>query len=113
MKWEGREESENVEDRRMLGKKAGLALGGAGTLIAIVLALAFGVDPQQVAKFIGAGAAPQGQGQANAPAPDPQEEKLAAFSKVIFHDTEVVWDEQFRLMGLEYPKPILVLFRDQ
>ena len=33
MKWEGRKESENVEDRRGLGKKAGLAIGGGGGLI--------------------------------------------------------------------------------
>lgn len=113
MKWEGREESKNVEDRRLIGTKTGLALGGAGTLIAVVVALFLGVDPQDLAKLVGPGAGQQGQEQRNAAPPDPEEEKMASFSKVVFHDTEVVWDEQFRLMGKEYPKPILVLFRDR
>src|SRR5262249_12204401 len=43
---------------------------------------------------------------------DPAEEKMAHFSKVIFHDTEVVWDEQFRKLGKQYTKPILVLYTD-
>ena len=44
---------------------------------------------------------------------DPAEEKLAKFSKVIFHDTEVVWDDLFRKMGKKYEKPVLVLFTGQ
>jgi uncharacterized protein len=45
MEWEGREESENVEDRRALGKRAGLAIGGVGGLVLLALALFLGVDP--------------------------------------------------------------------
>jgi predicted metalloprotease len=112
MKWQGREESRNVEDRRMLTPKAGLALGGAGTIIAIILAMVFGVDPQQIMNLIGqAGPGNQQPGQVRPV--DPKEEELAKFTKVIFHDTEVVWDEQFRLMGKEYEKPVLVLFSGQ
>src|SRR5262249_32705042 len=29
---------------------------------------------------------------------------------IIFHDTEVIWDELFQKMGKKYPKPTLVLF---
>jgi predicted metalloprotease len=104
MKWEGREESENVEDRRGLSGKTGLAIGGAGGVIAIILGLVLGVDPRQLFQGQGdPGAAPVRQA-------DPEEEKLAHFSKVIFHDTEVVWDTQFRQMGKTYQKPILVLY---
>jgi predicted metalloprotease len=119
MKWEGREESENVEDRRGLGKKAGLAVGGAGGLLVLILALVFGVDPQQLAGLIGQGpganpgaGAPGQQGGQPAPA-DPEEERQAHFSKVVFHDTEEVWDDLFRRMGKQYPKPTLVLFTGQ
>src|SRR2546430_1074605 len=52
MKWEGREESDNVEDRRGLGRKTGLAVGGGG-LVILILALLFGVDPQQIAQLVG------------------------------------------------------------
>lgn len=113
MKWEGREESENVEDRRGLGKKAGLALGGAGGLLVLILALVFGVDPQQLAGLIGqnpGGPAPAGQEERRA---DPEEEKQAHFTKTVFRDTEIVWDEQFQKMGKQYRKPTLVLFTGQ
>ena len=46
MKWQGREESGNVEDRRSLGKGT-LAIGGgwAESWI-VILALVLGVDPR-------------------------------------------------------------------
>jgi predicted metalloprotease len=100
MQWEGREESKNVEDRRGMGK-AGLAVGGVGGLVVVILGLIFGVDIQ---KFLG-----QGDNEAPGKA-DPQEERLAHFAKVVFGDTERVWDKQFREMGMTYEKPTLHLF---
>ncbi len=86
-----------------------VALGGGGLLIIIVLALLFGVDPQQLLNApginVGAPGAPAEEGPAN-----PEEEREASFSKVIFHDTEVVWDEIFSRLGRRYEKPTLVLF---
>lgn len=110
MKWEGREQSENVEDRRGMGRKAGLAVGGGGLLILLIATL-FGFDPQQIARLIG-GAGGGAQQQQRDPnwKPTPQEEKLADFTKTIFRDTEVVWDELFTKMGRRYDKPVLVLF---
>src|SRR6516225_6562078 len=113
MKWEGREESENVEDQRGPGRKTGIAIGGAGGLIVLILALVFGVDPQQLAGLIGQGQGPGNQPGGQVAPADPEEEQQAHFSKVIFHDTEVVWDEQFRRMGKEYRKPTLALYRGQ
>ncbi len=114
MRWEDREESENVDDRRSMGRSAGIALSGTGALIVIILALVFGVNPQQL---LGPGGMQGQPGQVGAPADDaprdPEEEKLASFAKVIFHDTEVVWDEQFAAMGKQYQKPTLVLFSGQ
>jgi predicted metalloprotease len=106
MKWEGREESENVEDRRGLGP-TGMAIGGIGGVIVVLVGLIFGVD---LRPFLGQGR-PGGQGAAQQQRPrDPEEERLAHFSKVIFHDTEVVWDKLFRRMGRTYRKPTLVLY---
>lgn len=102
MRWEGREQSTNVEDRRGMGGRTGLAIGGGGGAILLILALIFGVDPQQL---IG----PQEPGKQQRQV-DPAEEKLAAFSKVVFRDTEVVWEDLFRKMGKRYHKPTLVLF---
>jgi hypothetical protein len=114
MEWEGREESENVEDRRGPGRKVGLAVGGGAGILIVILGLIFGVDPNRLAQLIGQGQPQIGQGQAQVGQPgaavDPEEERLAHFAKVVFHDTEVVWGEQFRRLGKEYQKPVLVLF---
>ncbi|HZY84353.1 MAG TPA: neutral zinc metallopeptidase [Gemmataceae bacterium] len=110
MKWEDREESENVEDRRGLGKTVGIA-GGAGGLLVLILALVFGVNPQQLAQFFGQGG--PGQPAAQQRAADPQEDRQAHFTKVVLGDTEKVWDDLFRKMGKRYRKPKLVLYTDQ
>jgi predicted metalloprotease len=116
MEWEDRQESENVEDRRQFGTKAGLAVGGMGGVVVIILALVFGVDPRQIAGLLGPGQGPGAVNQPDGRAPqaaDPEEDRLASFSKVIFRDTEDVWDDLFRKMGKQYPKPTLVLFSGQ
>jgi predicted metalloprotease len=100
---EGREESTNVEDRRGSGTRTGLAVGGIGGVIVVILGLVFGFDPSRLFDNRGA--------PDNAPrAIDPDEDKLAHFAKVVFHDTEVVWTDLFAKRGQRYTKPVLVLF---
>jgi predicted metalloprotease len=113
MQWEGQEESENVEDRR--GEGGGLSrgamiggAGGIGGVILVVLALVFGVDPRQ----LGIGGGGGGGGQQVARDTDPDEERLKNFAATVMKETEVVWEDQFRRMGKNYPKPTLVLFRE-
>jgi hypothetical protein len=101
---EGRDESTNVEDQRGSGAKAGLAVGGIGSVILVVLGLVFGFDPSRLVNK----GAPDGPR-----AVDPAEEKVAHFAKVVFHDTEVVWTDQFAKRGQRYTKPVLVLFSGQ
>jgi predicted metalloprotease len=117
MDWEGREESENVEDRRGFGRTAGIAAGGIGGLVLVILGLIFGVDLGQFGgggPGGGQGVGPGGQapGDDQPRQVDPQEERLAHFTKVIFGDTERVWGRLFHQMGKEYQKPTLVLFTD-
>jgi uncharacterized protein len=115
MQWEDREESKNVEDRRGMGMgKPALAIGGLGGAIIVILGLVFGVDIQ---KFLGQAPGGNQPGQEGGPggdqpqAPrDPAEDHLAHFAKVIFGDTERIWDEQFKKMGKRYEKPTLHLF---
>lgn len=110
MRWQGREQSENVEDRRGTRAKKGVALGGVGGLIVIVLALLLKVDPNQLLQNAGqGGGGDAGADQEYVPA-SPEEEKLAEFSRVILRDTEVIWGEQFRLRRKQYVEPTLVLF---
>lgn len=108
MRWEGREESQNVEDRRGMGGGT-MAVGGIGGVVLVVLALLFGIDPREVVQQ-----QPPQQQQPGQHAPaDPAEERMARFSKVVFRDTEVVWEDLFRKMGRRYEKPTLVLFTGQ
>jgi predicted metalloprotease len=109
MEWEGREESEHVEDRRGLGTRA-TVVGGGGGLIILVIALLLGVDPRGLMQRLGGPAG--GNGQQGAVA-DPEEEREASFSKVIFHDTEVVWGKLFQRMNKHYREPTLVLYSGQ
>jgi uncharacterized protein len=112
MRWRGREESSNVEDRRGIGR-GGLAVGGGlGSLVIVVLALLFGVDPSQLlnsGQDSGQGPATQtGQQRTN-----PQEDELAQFVRVILRDTEKVWGDIFRQSGRQYSEPRLQLFTGQ
>jgi hypothetical protein len=106
MRWVGRRQSGNVEDRRGM-RAAGAVGGGVGTmLLVIVLALVFGVDPRQLLVQ-----APQGGGQV-AHVATPEEEEMKQFVSVVLADTEDVWHEQFSRIGREYREPKLVLFND-
>src|SRR5438093_3640579 len=106
MEWEGREESENVEDRRTFGPRAIAIGGGIGGAVILIRALVFGLDPDKLAEWTGQGAPKGGAAdpsttQQTRPV-DPEEERLAKFSKVVFHDTELIWDELFRKTGKQY-----------
>lgn len=115
MRWDGGEESENVEDRRGGGRGPTFFVGGTAGLIIVILAWFFGVDPQMLLNppgggGIAVGPVAQNQEERNA---DPEDERLAHFAKVIFRDTELVWEDLFQKMGREYSKPTLVLFSGQ
>lgn len=112
MQWEDREESKNVEDRRRMSPKAGMALGGGGIII-LIIALVFGLDPKQVANLLGGAGGGGGGGQMqvdNNKKFTPEQENQAKFSRVIFGDTERVWGDLFARMGKQYKEPTMVLF---
>jgi uncharacterized protein len=116
MRLEGERESENVEDRRGGGGGIGgggfpirLAGGGLGTVVLIVLALFFGVDPSVI--LSGGGDAPQQSQvtQRQAP-PDASEEGPRRFVAQVLATTEDAWSDVFRRAGSQYQPPNLVLF---
>src|SRR5207249_1344868 len=78
VEWEGREESQNVEDRRGMGGR-GLAVGGGiGGVVVLLIAAFLGINSQALTGLFGTD-----QSGAYKPA-DAEEEKLAHFTKVIF-----------------------------
>ncbi len=108
MQWKGRRESGNVEDQRGFGGK-GIALGGLGTVIVIILALVMGKSPMDLLQSVN-----QGQPQANyqTQPTSAEEDEAAAFVKVVLADNEDVWHKLFQERGDNYVEPKLVLFRD-
>lgn len=107
MRWQGRRESGNVEDRRGMGR--GLVIGGGGglaTLVILAIAMFTGVDPRQLLQS--APSAEVGQQGGAPPADDPQ----AKFVSVILADTEDTWNQVLPQAGRQYQEPKLVLFSD-
>ena len=108
MLWQGRRESENVEDARGSGGGRLVLGGGIGTVILVVLYLVLGGDPQALFDS-------QQQAQVSQPAQvDTQapRDEASKFVAVVLADTEDAWNEVFRQMGREYEEPRLVLFTD-
>ena len=111
MLWQGRRESENVEDERGSGGGGGRLVmgGGIGTVILVVVYLLLGGNPQ--ALFESQQQAQVSQpGQIDSQGPRDQASKFVA---VVLADTEDAWHEIFRQMGRQYQEPKLVLFTDQ
>ncbi len=114
VKWRGRRESKNVEDRGAAAGLSGLAIlllrlvfsrfGIVGILVLVggFFALrAMGVDPLALLS-----------GQPAATGPVTQEEQeTRSFVKVVLGETEEVWSDFFAQSGQDYPEPTLAFFK--
>jgi hypothetical protein len=120
MKWEGQDQSSNVEDRRGMGGGGGgrgFPIGGRGigvgtVVIALLAGWIFGINPLTVLGLLSGGGAPAelSKPQTQAP-PPPAQDRAAAFVSTLLRDTEVVWGRVFQAGGTAYQEPRLVLFR--
>lgn len=116
MRWKGRKESSNVEDRRRSGGAKMAAGGGIGVIFMVILGLLFGVNPQQLIQQQQAAQQARGPAAGNAgelKPLSPEEEKRGKFAKVVLQDTEDAWDILFQQNNLTYEKPVMVLFSGQ
>ena len=112
MKWEGRQRSSNVEDRRGMGPKAAIGGGGIGVLLlAVVIYFLGGEDmarqlmqQNQVAQQQPAGNDPSG----------PADDKTREFIEVVLYDTETIWGKLFdQHVDGDYVEPKLEIFSGQ
>jgi predicted metalloprotease len=108
MRWEGRRQSDNIEDRRgMRVSRGGLVGGGLGTLAIALLVMFLGGDPTPVLQ--GAGNAPVET--TNEPyAESPNEAEWRQQIAVTLAETEDAWQAIFADLGGQYREPVLVLF---
>lgn len=109
MRWRGRRQSENVEDRRTMRRPA-MAGGGIIGIILVLVVIYMGGDPRPLLEEMQDN--PPGQ-QIGSARIDPADDDSAQFVSVVLADTEDVWTELFREMNKTYRKPKLVLFRGQ
>ena len=122
MKWQGRRQSANIDDRRgqggsgmggggfnpmLLGALFKLLFSKAGLIIAgvfIVGSMVLGYNPLSLLSgLIGSG---QGIATETTYTPTAEEDEMAAFSATILADTEDVWNQLLE----NYREPTLVLF---
>ncbi len=99
-------ESSNVEDRRRSRARGGRSIG-IGTILMVLAALYFGIDPSMVLNM-GQGMSQQSQQQAE---PIPENDEMAKFVSKVLGSTEDTWGKIFKNSGHNYPAPKLVLFR--
>ena len=105
MKWLGRRESSNVDDRR---SSSGGKFFVGGTIGVIILVIKFFMDgdPTQLIQQIN-----QQNSQTTEVVNDSLDNTMAKFVAVVLADNEDVWNKIFAENGLQYEEPKLVLFR--
>mgnify|MGYP000389459850 FL=1 len=112
MKWEGRRQSSNVDDRRGISGKGGLLAGGGIVGIIVVLLQLFGGETgQQVASVVNQVAGDNQTQQTERVELTAEQKKIGEFTATVLADTEDVWEKVFAENRLgTYEKPTLVLF---
>ena len=133
MKWQGRERSSNIEDRRGQGggfgrmgggnlgglripmgggRSAGGGLGIAGIIVVLgIIWFATGQNPIDVLTGGMSGSSSQ-TSQYSPPPANASQDELSQFVGVVVKETENLWTEVFRQNNLSYKPPTVVLFTD-
>jgi predicted metalloprotease len=109
MKWMGRRQSDNLEDRRGISGGHVVAGGGIiGIIILLVNLYTGNVSPVQAVDQM----QQMQSGQQSQKPLTAQDKKMGEFVNAVLVDTEDVWSQIFQENGMTYEKPKLVLFRD-
>lgn len=109
MRLDGRRNSNNVNDRRGMGKAAGIGGGIVGIiLVAVVTLMSGGSVGDVISNVVGQ----QSRGAyAENYQPDAEDERLADLASKVLAGTEDVWTEEFHRQGWgEYECPKMVLY---
>lgn len=105
MRWQGRQESNNVEDRRGQGSSGlrRVPLRGPGGIIILLVVMVAGYYGVDLTPLLDQGVDTAGQSQSYQPSPE--EEEMARFSAVALKMTEEAWHDIFQKQGLNYTPP--------
>ncbi|HVY51344.1 MAG TPA: neutral zinc metallopeptidase [Devosia sp.] len=142
MKWQGREQSSNIEDRRAQGGggfgggglggglgsnpfgtgggyrlpsgRSGISLGGIGIIVLfIIIAMAFGINPLDLLNGDLSGNNSPFSNSQTLPPQNASEDELSQFVGVVVKDTENFWGSYFQQHGGTYSDPKVVLYSGQ
>jgi predicted metalloprotease len=112
MRWQGDEQSNNVEDRRGGGGGGGFGIGGGtvgigSIVIALIGSWFFGVSPSTILSLLSGGSPAQVQ---QAPSHPPANDQETQFVRTVLRYTETTWTQIFKANGATYAPPRLVLY---
>ncbi|AKP32665.1 neutral zinc metallopeptidase [Yersinia aleksiciae] len=115
MRWQGRRESDNVEDRRgdSSGGGGGFRPGGKGGIVILIVVLVAGYYGVDLTPLLN-GSDPMSQTQTqprSSSSVSAKDDQYAKFTSVILADTEDTWKPIFQKMGRTYQEPKLVMYR--
>ena len=112
MKWIGRRQSDNVEDRRGMSGGGKAIVGGGGIAIVFFLIKMFFPESAQFVDTIQNQVQQNPTGQTNGQTVNltPEQKEIGDFAKTVFADTEDVWHQIFQENGKVYQEPGMVLF---
>ena len=115
VKWRGRRQSRNVEDRR-----GGAAAGGAGLILMLLrfIISRFGIAGLIAVGVVGVGLYMAGVnpmalllgGAPSSQSSEPIDDETSQFVRAVLAETEDVWSRLFQAAGADYPEPVLVMF---
>ncbi len=106
MRWRGRRQSTNIDDRRGTRLRRAGVNGGIGLIAILIVSYFLDIDPRPFLQLLDTQ-------QTSAPAPNstpgPMDEGRQ-FTAVVLAETEDAWNRLMPQMGRRYQEPTLVLF---
>lgn len=113
MKWQGRRQSDNVEDRRGMSSGGKVVAGGGIIGIIILLVNLFGGEnAQMITPVLEQMNQQQSSVTTEQRALTAEEKVLGEFVSTMFADNEDTWEKIFAENNLQYRQPKMVLFTD-
>ena len=110
MKWIGRRQSDNVEDRRGMSTGSKAVVGGGALGIIILLLNLFGGENAQMLTPMLEQLNQQQTTTQSESRELTREEEVGGFVKTVFADTEDIWGKIMQENNIEYRQPKIVLF---
>ncbi len=111
MRWQGRRQSTNVDDRRGASSGKIAVGGGIGAVIITLIGLFLG-GQFDLSSLGGLNSGLGSEGSSASTTLSAEQVSMGEFVRVVLADTEDFWTHEFEADGLTYAPPTLVLFSD-